>query len=701
MAAGTEIFRLFGRIMIETSDAERSLSKTESKAKTFLGTIGNGVVTVAKFAGAVGAAALTAAGAATKVAADFQSQMSNVQTLLTGTQDEIAAKVSKYGDIVKEVSRTTGLETSNLTDGLYQVVSAFGDVDDAAKIMEIAAKSAKAGNAETSDAVNLLSAVTKGYGDISAEANQKAADLAFTTARLGQTSFPELASSMGKVIPLCATMKVKEEELFGAMATLTGVTGGTAEVSTQLKATIQGFMQPTTAMTSALKKMGYENGQVAIESLGLQGTLDALKESVNGDELAFAGMFSSVEAKTAVLALAGAQSEDFTNKTKEMYSATGAAESAFDTQTANLKGTLGKLKQAASTAVIELGERFLPVVQTLAEWVLENMPAIQATIEVVFDYLTTVTNTCVEYITMLKDAASAWVADHQETVNAILTAIQNLWQFVQTIFSALMTAAGALGDWLGAWADENLGDIVQTVTAAVNSIASFVSAFASWAAAFWQAHGQTIMSIVRPLLEVVKTIISTALQAITQVFNIFAALFRGDWGELFRGIATLVLTILNGIVSTIGNIFQSIINLIFAKYNDMYNAGRSIFQGLFDGIVGVWNSIYNWVVEKVNWLSDRLSFWNSSQSKMRANGSHATGLEYVPFDGYRAILHKGERVLTAEQAKEADKGQNGGNTRVVKVEIGQFINQTEKDIDELVEIIDEKLEERREREERV
>lgn len=701
MAAGTEIFRLFGRIMIETSDAERSLSKTESKAKTFLGTIGNGVVTVAKFAGAVGAAALTAAGAATKVAADFQSQMSNVQTLLTGTQDEIAAKVSKYGDIVKEVSRTTGLETSNLTDGLYQVVSAFGDVDDAAKIMEIAAKSAKAGNAETSDAVNLLSAVTKGYGDISAEANQKAADLAFTTVRLGQTSFPELASSMGKVIPLCATMKVKEEELFGAMATLTGVTGGTAEVSTQLKATIQGFMQPTTAMTSALKKMGYENGQVAIESLGLQGTLDALKESVNGDELAFAGMFSSVEAKTAVLALAGAQSEDFTNKTKEMYSATGAAESAFDTQTANLKGTLGKLKQAASTAVIELGERFLPVVQTLAEWVLENMPAIQATIEVVFDYLTTVTNTCVEYITMLKDAASAWVADHQETVNAILTAIQNLWQFVQTIFSALMTAAGALGDWLGAWADENLGDIVQTVTAAVNSIASFVSAFASWAAAFWQAHGQTIMSIVRPLLEVVKTIISTALQAITQVFNIFAALFRGDWGELFRGIATLVLTILNGIVSTIGNIFQSIINLIFAKYNDMYNAGRSIFQGLFDGIVGVWNSIYNWVVEKVNWLSDRLSFWNSSQSKMRANGSHATGLEYVPFDGYRAILHKGERVLTAEQAKEADKGQNGGNTRVVKVEIGQFINQTERDIDELVEIIDEKLEERREREERV
>ena len=33
-----------------------------------------------------------------------------------------------------------------------------------------------------------------------------------------------------------------------------------------------------------------------------------------------------------------------------------------------------------------------------------------------------------------------------------------------------------------------------------------------------------------------------------------------------------------------------------------------------------------------------------------ANGSHATGLENVPFDGYRAELHKGESVLTAQQS---------------------------------------------------
>jgi hypothetical protein len=38
----------------------------------------------------------------------------------------------------------------------------------------------------------------------------------------------------------------------------------------------------------------------------------------------------------------------------------------------------------------------------------------------------------------------------------------------------------------------------------------------------------------------------------------------------------------------------------------------------------------------------------------RINGSHANGLDYVPFDGYIAQLHRGERVQTAASAAAAD-----------------------------------------------
>lgn len=40
------------------------------------------------------------------------------------------------------------------------------------------------------------------------------------------------------------------------------------------------------------------------------------------------------------------------------------------------------------------------------------------------------------------------------------------------------------------------------------------------------------------------------------------------------------------------------------------------------------------------------------------DGSHANGLDYVPFDGYRAELHKGERVQTASQARGSDDAIN-------------------------------------------
>lgn len=36
---------------------------------------------------------------------------------------------------------------------------------------------------------------------------------------------------------------------------------------------------------------------------------------------------------------------------------------------------------------------------------------------------------------------------------------------------------------------------------------------------------------------------------------------------------------------------------------------------------------------------------------------HAAGLDRVPYDGYAALLHEGERVLTAREAREQDRGQ--------------------------------------------
>lgn len=69
MASGTEIFRLFGSIFIDTSEAEKSLSKTDSKVKKLQESLGKAVTGAAKMA-AGAAASVAGAGAAVFAFAD-------------------------------------------------------------------------------------------------------------------------------------------------------------------------------------------------------------------------------------------------------------------------------------------------------------------------------------------------------------------------------------------------------------------------------------------------------------------------------------------------------------------------------------------------------------------------------------------------------------------------------------------------------
>lgn len=60
--------------------------------------------------------------------------------------------------------------------------------------------------------------------------------------------------------------------------------------------------------------------------------------------------------------------------------------------------------------------------------------------------------------------------------------------------------------------------------------------------------------------------------------------------------------------------------------------------------------------------------WIASESEgyKLLDGSAAIGLDRVPYDGYAALLHEGERVLTAREVREADRG-GGGKSFVIHV----------------------------------
>lgn len=558
--------------------ADSSLKGACAVADKNLAALGNTAKSVGKtIAGAAlaGAAAVGTLGvAAIKAGAEYETQLANISTLLTGTEAEIAARTSEIGNQILDVSNRTGVATANLTDGMYQVISAFGDSADAASQLETAAKAAAAGNATTTDAINLLSAVTKGYGDASAEAVQKAADLSFATVRLGQTSFPELAASLGDVIPLASTLGVEQEQLFGAMATLTGVTGSTSKVTTQLKNTMQAFLTPSKSMADALNKMGYESGQALLESKGLQGALDVLKKSVNGDELAFANLFSSVEAKTAVLSLAGTQAENFTSKTAEMYTAVGATDAAFQKQTGTMKYTIQEIKNLGANFLTQLGTNVLPYVKELAE---AALPVVQEGLEKAGAYV-------VDTIIPAAKEAVAWVQDNSDVLLALAGAVGaaiaaykigkgviTAYNTVQSLFKILSIAS------TGAQAGQTAATVAQTAATA-GAIGPTTALAVATNALCW------------PLLAVVAAIAAVVAVVILLVRNWdkVKATAIAVWGKIKAVWSAVAGWFNNTVIQPLVNFFSPIVETI-----------GGFFSGLWDNIVSVWSAVGAWFQENV------------------------------------------------------------------------------------------------------
>lgn len=343
---------VLGSLLLKIGADTSNLNKGITSATSSINMVG-------KAAGVAGAAIVAAfAVQSVKAAVEFEKEMANVATLLDG---DVTPRIDEMKKEIQDLAMSTGKATSDLTDGLYQVVSAFGDSAESMDILTIATEAATAGLSTTTDAINLISAVTKGYGDTSADAAQNVTDLAFQAVKLGQTTFPELAASLGKVVPLANAMSVSQEELFGVMATLTGVTGNAAEVTTQFRGILAGMAKPTKNLQAVYESLGVTTGQQLIEQEGFAGALEKIKSAADANGLQLTDMMKRIEGVTAMMALTGAQSDVFAEKLGKMTTASGAASKAFAIQKDTVAFAQDRIKAYTQVIKQNVGDVLLPL----------------------------------------------------------------------------------------------------------------------------------------------------------------------------------------------------------------------------------------------------------------------------------------------------------------------------------------------------
>lgn len=648
---------------------------------------GIGKAAVIGTAAAFTAVAVASAGAV-KSAVDYQNQMQAVGTLLDG---DVSGTLQRMSGNLKKVSVNTGASLSDLSAGLYDVVSAFGESEENVKQLEIASKAAKAGAATTSDSVALLSAVTKGYGDTSAEAMQKASDLAFQTVKLGQTTFPELASSIGQVVPLASTLKVSQEELFGAMATLTGVTGGTAEVTTQLKATMQGFLSPSTEMAKSLKALGYESGAAALEQEGLDGMLKKLKNSVNGDEVAFANLFSSVEAKNAVLALAGNQAENFSAKTAAMVTASGAADAAFKTQTASVSEMIGKVKNAGSVMLTSLGEKALPYITAGLEKLVGKLPEM----EKAFDRVA-------ERAGPILEMVAGAVQDAYQTCRPIVE------QFASTIGNAFVAAKPAVDTMISSvqsmlpYIQPVLESVVGVVSSAIPVVADIFAGLSVVAASVFPVVSE-IIADVGPKISGIFSGISGEAGTLRSAFEtagpVIANVLQAMWA-----VAGPILDVVISTVKLVASAFKTAWPAISAVVKTAWAVIEPVFSAIGKGLSVVANAI-DTVTSKIGGKKNNGGSTSGGGGKQNATGTSFSsgGWSTVGEHGPELMkLPAGTQVKPNSTLQNsapvpvpvpaANGGSGGGGTTTVSIVIEKMEVREEADIEKIAEKIVEKIE---------
>ncbi len=312
---------------------------------------------------------LAAATAGFKLHSDFANGIAKISTLV----DTTVVSMQKVSDEIRAVSDETGAGVADLSESVYQAISAGVDAAHAVGFVKDMTIAAKAGFTDTTTAVNGVTTVLNAYGK-SAEEATAVTDQMLLAQNFGKTSFGEMAQSMGNVIPIAAQLNVSTQELFGSIAVLTKNGIRTSEAITGLKAAYSNILKPSAEAAKLAQSLGLEFNAAHLQSVGWVKFLDEVKRATGGDAEQMAQLFGSVEGLNSILVLTGKGAGDFDKVMDQMAQSAGMTREAYEkmlTPSEQMQITMNQLKNAGMDLAVSFTPYFKAMsmrVKELAAW---------------------------------------------------------------------------------------------------------------------------------------------------------------------------------------------------------------------------------------------------------------------------------------------------------------------------------------------
>lgn len=299
--------------------------------------------------------------------------VSNAVSQLNGTLQDITADSRAFGTAMKaantmagknaegfanlkgqvaDLSKTLPIARDELANGLYQVISNGVPEDNWIDYLNKSGKASVGGIADLGETVKVTSTVIKNYG-LAWDAAESVQDKIQLTAKKGVTSFEQLAQALPRVTANASTLGVSIDELLASFATLTGVSGNTNEVATQMAAIFTALVKPSSEATEMAEKMGIEFNAASIKAAGgLRNFLTQLDASVkeyaaaNGvlEQEVYAKLFGSAESLRALTPLINQLAEKFSENVDAMANSAGTVNATYNEMSSTGRATTQMLK---------------------------------------------------------------------------------------------------------------------------------------------------------------------------------------------------------------------------------------------------------------------------------------------------------------------------------------------------------------------
>lgn len=203
-----------------------------------------------------------------------------------------------------------------------------------------------------------------------------------------------------------------------------------------------------------------------------------------------------------------------------------------------------------------------------------------------------------------------------------------------------------------------------------------------------------VSEIVTGLAQAAPSLIPAAVQLVMQLITALienAPLLLEAGLELVFGIISGIITGLGDIGNVADDLIDTFVERLMSNDSKILQFGGKVIDWIRDGISNAWGGLVSWFNGLWdNLFSDRSVNVNVNNNGEGVDGSHAGGLDYVPFDGYLARLHRGETVLTAAEAAAYRSGKSRQITKIFNLTVNTQ-SLSKEYLDMIVEYMNRKL----------